>query len=142
MLATLSRWFTPRQPDPAPLPAAQPEPSPAPLHQGYLDERSTHHVRGWLRDGNDPAALVPYEVILAGDVGERILARGTADQPGEMLDRIGVGAHGFLALFDPPLDPPSATASWSAPPAATPWNTPRRSPPAVRRPSRSASSAT
>ena len=105
MLATLSRWFAPRQPDPAPPLATEPEPLPAPLHQGYLDERSTHHVRGWLRDGNDPTAIIPYEVVLPGEVGERVLARGAANQPGEMLDAIGVGPHGFLTLFDPPLDP-------------------------------------
>ena len=102
MRATLSRWFAPRQPDPAA--AGHPAALPAPLHQGYLDERSTHHVRGWLRDGNDPAARVAYEVVLPGDVGERILARGTADLTNPILHAIGVGGHGFLALLDPPLD--------------------------------------
>jgi len=106
MLATLSRWLAPRQtaatPEPLPEP---PQMFQAPLHQGYLDERSTHHVRGWLRDGNDPAARVAYEVVLPGEAGERVLARGVADQAGATLQAIGVGDHGFLALLDPPLDP-------------------------------------
>ena len=83
-----------------------PSTRPAPQHQGYLDERSTCHVRGWVRDLNDPAAHIPYEVVLPGDGGGQVLACGVADQPSDTLRTVGVGdgAYAFLALFDPPLD--------------------------------------
>ena len=104
MLATLSRWFAPRPPEP-PRTLSMPPVRPAPQHQGYLDERSIRHVRGWVRNLNDAGARVAYEVVLPGDGGETVLARGVADQPSETLRAVGVGdgAHAFLALFDPPL---------------------------------------
>ena len=102
MLASLSRWFTPRPPEPT-RSLAMPSARPVPHHQGYLDERSIRHVRGWVRDLNDAGSRVPFEAVLDG----RVLARGVADQPSATLRAVGVGdgAHAFLALFDPPLDP-------------------------------------
>ena len=40
-------------------------------YQGYVDERSTHHVKGWLRDLNDAARRLDYEVVLPQGAGER-----------------------------------------------------------------------
>ena len=31
---------------------------PAAMYQGYVDERSTHHVAGWLRNLSDPEERV------------------------------------------------------------------------------------
>lgn len=98
MLAAIKRWRT--QPAPSPAPAA------AVAIQGYLDERSTHHVRGWARDLNDPAARVAVEAVLPAASGEIVLARGTADRASDHLREIGVGdgVHEFDLRFDPPLD--------------------------------------
>ncbi len=77
----------------------------APHYQGYIDERSVAHVRGWLRDLNDPAARLEYEVVLPGFLRDRVLARGRADQLSPALVEVGVGdgCYGFEARFDPPL---------------------------------------
>ena len=32
-----------------------------PHYQGYVDERSVGHVKGWLRDLNDAAARLGYD---------------------------------------------------------------------------------
>lgn len=99
MVLALKRWLVPRRPPAAP-------PAPTPAFQGYLDQRSTHHVRGWVRDLANPASRVPYEVVLPGPDQTRILARGVADQPDPVLQQlqVGDGRYGFTALFDPPLD--------------------------------------
>lgn len=76
-----------------------------PLYQGYVDERSIAHVKGWLRDVNDAKARLAYEVVLPGDEGERVLATGRADGFSEILVQVGVGDGGyaFEAHFNPPL---------------------------------------
>jgi hypothetical protein len=61
------------------------------LYQGYLDERSTQHVRGWLRDLDDPAARLAFEVVLPGPAGERVLHAGIADAYSDVLVQVGVG---------------------------------------------------
>ncbi|WP_221246554.1 radical SAM protein [Acidocella aromatica] len=77
----------------------------APHYQGYLDERSTHHVKGWLRDLNDASSRLVYEVVLPGEAGERVLASGTADAYSDVLVQVGVGDGGyaFTAFFPAPL---------------------------------------
>jgi hypothetical protein len=81
--------------------------SAAPLYQGYVDERSTHHVRGWLRNLNNAEDRLGYEVVLPaqGGEGERILANGVADTPSDILVQVGVGdgRYAFTALFGAPL---------------------------------------
>ena len=77
----------------------------APHYQGYVDERSTAHVKGWLRDLNDAAARLEYEVVLPGRWRERVLAKGRADAFSEILVQIGVGdgRYAFEARFETPL---------------------------------------
>ncbi len=78
----------------------------APLYQGYIDERSTHHVRGWLRDLNNADARVEFEVVLPSFYGrERVLARGVADRFNDQLVHAGVGdgRYAFFVRFPKPL---------------------------------------
>ena len=77
----------------------------APHYQGYVDERSIAHVKGWLRDLNDAALRLDYEVVLPSPEGERVLAAGRADGFSEVLVQVGVGdgTYGFEARFDPVL---------------------------------------
>ncbi len=46
----------------------------APHDQGYVDERSIAHVKGWLRDLNNEATRLEYEVVLPQAGSERVLA--------------------------------------------------------------------
>lgn len=97
-----------------PIPAAPADGPDAPLApatggpwQGYLDERTTHHVAGWMRDLSDPARRVEYEVVLPGPEGERILGCGVADTYSTQLVQVGVGdgAYSFYAFHPAPLTP-------------------------------------
>jgi hypothetical protein len=47
---------------------------------GYVAERSTHHVAGWVYDPSDVAERVAFDVVLTGSGTERVLARGRAAQ--------------------------------------------------------------
>ncbi|MBU6449409.1 MAG: hypothetical protein KGQ26_07275, partial [Rhodospirillales bacterium] len=62
----------------------------APHYQGYVDERSVAHVKGWLRDLNDASARLGYEAVLPAPEGERVLAAGRADAFSEVLVQVGV----------------------------------------------------
>ena len=77
----------------------------APHYQGYIDERSTHHVKGWLRNLNDAAQRLAYEVVLPDGAAERVLASGTADTHSETLVLVGVGdgRYAFRVTFLSPL---------------------------------------
>lgn len=77
----------------------------APHYQGYIDERSTHHVKGWLRNLNDAAQRLDYEVVLRKWGRERVLARGTADRFSGTLVQVGVGdgQYAFSVTFPRPL---------------------------------------
>ncbi len=76
--------------------------------QGYVDQRSTHHVRGWVRDMSHDASRIAYEVVLDGAGGPLVLASGVADVLDPVLVELGVGdgSYGFIAHFDPPLSAP------------------------------------
>jgi sulfatase maturation enzyme AslB (radical SAM superfamily) len=85
-----------------------PEPDPIPpLIQGYIDERATTHVSGWMRDLRDPAARLTYEVVLNLPEGGRIIARGLADRLDPVLLKLSVGdaKYGFHVTFANPLTP-------------------------------------
>lgn len=71
--------------------------------QGYLDERSTHHVAGWARNLDDPDDKLSLELWL-DDHG---VARIAADQFSKTLVDIGVGdgTHAFHHVFAHPLTP-------------------------------------
>ena len=73
--------------------------------QGYVDERSTHHVAGWVRDLDQPGHRVAIEVVLGGAAGERVLHRGVADRFSKHLQTIGIGdgQHGFYIAWDQAL---------------------------------------
>lgn len=79
---------------------------PAGPFQGYIDERSTRHVAGWMRDLSDPAVRLDYEVVVEGP-DERVVHRGRADQASALLVKVGVGDGGyaFFAALEPPLPP-------------------------------------
>ncbi len=85
-------------------PSSVPEPA-KPSFQGYVDERSTHHIAGWLRNTADPAERCGYEIVLPGAGGGRVLAAGCADTFSDVLVRVGVGdgRYAFSARFEPPL---------------------------------------
>ncbi len=78
---------------------------PVPAYQGYVDERSVAHVAGWLRDLNDAAARLGYEVVLPEDDAERVLAAGIADAASDVLVQVGVGdgRYAFRAVFAAPV---------------------------------------
>ena len=77
----------------------------APQTQGFVDERSIHHVAGWIRDRSDPEARIAFEVILPGEDGDQIIAAGRAGDFNPVLAQlaIGDGFNGFRVLFPNPL---------------------------------------
>jgi len=90
---------------------------PAPRHQGYLDERSTHHVAGWVRNPADPAERVAFEVVLPDGDREHILHRGIADRFSAVLHELGVGdgAYAFRVRFAAALSPAGRDALFVRP---------------------------
>jgi hypothetical protein len=72
----------------------------APL-QGFLDQRSTLHVAGWVRDRFAPERRLAVEVVLAG----RVIATGMADRFVLPLaqHQVGDAHYGFLLMFAAPL---------------------------------------
>jgi organic radical activating enzyme len=77
----------------------------APKYQGYVDERSIHHVAGWVRNRFNPTERVPFDVVIASPSGERLVAkgRGEAFNPEIAKTDIGDARYGFRILFDRPL---------------------------------------
>jgi hypothetical protein len=81
-----------------------------PRYQGYIDERSTRHVAGWVRNLDDANERVTYEVVLAsdgagdgaGDGGDFVLHSARANAYSDILVQVGVGdgAYAFRVLFD------------------------------------------
>jgi SAM-dependent methyltransferase/pyruvate-formate lyase-activating enzyme len=76
--------------------------------QGYVGERSTVHVQGWVRELSDPTAPVEYEVVVIGPTAERVIHRGYADRyDGALARHLGSeGNHAFQLLFAEPLSEP------------------------------------
>jgi MoaA/NifB/PqqE/SkfB family radical SAM enzyme len=77
----------------------------APQLQGYVDERSIHHVAGWLRNRSDPSERVAFEVVLPSPDNEQILASGRATEFSPVLAQLSMGdaTYGFRVLFPVPL---------------------------------------
>jgi pyruvate-formate lyase-activating enzyme len=77
----------------------------APQFQGYVDERSIHHVAGWIRNRSDPTERVAFEVVLNDPGGERVLARGQADEFSPVLKQLSIGdaTYAFRLLLPKPL---------------------------------------
>jgi hypothetical protein len=76
--------------DPPPLPGQRTEP-----FQGYIDERSTRHVAGWVRNLADPAERLEVEAFVPGEAGERVVWRGAANRFSAVLREVGVGDGGY-----------------------------------------------
>jgi len=71
------------------------------LYQGYVAERSTRHVAGWLRNPANDAERAEFEIVLPGPDGERVLHRGLADAFSAGLATLGLGDGGnaFYAVL-------------------------------------------
>jgi len=72
---------------------------------GYVRERSTRHVAGWVRDAGKPGQTMTVEVRYVGPGAERVLARAPANLPDPLLAAAGVSdaACGFRIAFSPEL---------------------------------------
>jgi sulfatase maturation enzyme AslB (radical SAM superfamily) len=94
----------------------------APEFQGFVDERSTRHVAGWVRNRFDAAARVSFEAVLPSPDGERILGQGTADaySAGLAKQSIGDGHYSFRLLFADPLTEAEREAVFVRPKGAEP----------------------
>jgi hypothetical protein len=77
----------------------------APGFQGFVDERSTHHVAGWVRDRFRPEEFLAFEVLLIDAEGERRIGSGVADIFHEGLAQGAPedAGHGFRLVFRRPL---------------------------------------
>ncbi len=88
---------------PPPVEAAPPPSLPSLM--GYLGERSTRHIAGWVYDPADPAVHQDVEVVCTLPGAERVVARGRADKFTHVLSllEVGDGTHGFRMVFPEPL---------------------------------------
>lgn len=70
---------------------------------GYVRERSTRHVSGWIQNTANPAERIVYDVVVAGE--ERVIASGVAEQWDRVLFALGMedAVHGFRLLYDAPI---------------------------------------
>jgi hypothetical protein len=77
----------------------------SPKYQGYVDERSLRHVRGWVRNRFDPAERVTVEAVITTPAGEEILSTGRADRYDHDIAKHAVGdaRYGFRFEFNQPL---------------------------------------
>ena len=78
-----------------------PAPPPAPALVGYLEERSTRHVSGWVRNPDALDESVEFEVVCTLPGAERTIARGRANLYIRIQELSGVGnaAYGFWLVF-------------------------------------------
>jgi organic radical activating enzyme len=86
----------------ASAPTAKPQPG---RYTGYIRERSTHHLEGWVVNHDDTSERVAFDVVLDEGGQERVLATGTAGQYDRVLFALGFEdpVHGFRLLYDAPL---------------------------------------
>lgn len=77
----------------------------APKYQGYVDERSTQHAAGWVRNRFNTTERVSVEAIVISPEGERVLATGRAETfyPEIAKTNVGDARYGFHFRFDPAL---------------------------------------
>jgi MoaA/NifB/PqqE/SkfB family radical SAM enzyme len=78
-----------------------PAPPPAPTLMGYLSERSTRHVAGWLHNPDALEQRVEFEVVCTLPGAERVVARGRADMYNRALEMLAMGdaAYWFRLVF-------------------------------------------
>jgi hypothetical protein len=97
---------TPLDFGPPPEPALDPvEDDRLPAIEGYIDELSLDQVSGWMINRRDTSGTAAFEVVLALPDAQKIIARGTADQPYAALQTSHFkGANGgFAVQFAAPL---------------------------------------
>jgi hypothetical protein len=72
---------------------------------GYVRERSTRHVAGFIQSAANPAERIAYDVVVADPAGERVIASGIAEQFDRVLFALGVEdpVHGFRLLYEAPI---------------------------------------
>jgi hypothetical protein len=72
---------------------------------GYVRERSTTHVAGWIQNHANPGERVAFEVVCTLRGASRVLARGRADQFDPVLAHLGLGdaRYGFRIAFHQPI---------------------------------------
>jgi hypothetical protein len=82
-----------------------PPPLPPPNLIGYLAERSTRHVAGWVHNPAAPVERVEFEVVCTLPGAERTIARGRACLYVRMHELTGMGdaAYGFWLVFPDPI---------------------------------------
>jgi MoaA/NifB/PqqE/SkfB family radical SAM enzyme len=86
---------------PTPVAAAE-EPAPAPpALVGYVTERSTRHVSGWIYNETTPAERTEFEVWSTKPGEERMLTRARADQFNRVVSMLGLGdgTHSFRVML-------------------------------------------
>ena len=107
LVATSCRIMLEGDDDHAVLPASLRQKLRGPAYQGYVDERSTCHVAGWVRELNNQAARVMVERVRIGADNATTLVTVQANRHSRILEALGVGdaCHAFYAAFDPALSP-------------------------------------
>jgi hypothetical protein len=72
---------------------------------GYVRERSTRHVAGWMHSTANPSERIEFDVVVADGARERVIGSGTADQFDRVLFALKLEdpVHGFRLLFDEPV---------------------------------------
>jgi hypothetical protein len=82
-----------------------PPPPPEPVLIGYLAERSTRHVAGWVYQPDAPNERVDFEVVCTLPGAERTIARGRAAHYHRLLELQGMGdaSYAFRVLFTEPV---------------------------------------
>lgn len=72
---------------------------------GYVRERTTTHVAGWIQNHASPTRCVPFEVICTLRGSERVLGRGIANEFDPVLAQLGLGnaCYGFRVTFADPI---------------------------------------
>ncbi|MCW3476202.1 radical SAM protein [Limobrevibacterium gyesilva] len=72
---------------------------------GYIRERSTRHVAGWIQNAATPTRRVAFEVVCTLPGSERVLATGVADQFDRVLSALGFGdaLYGFRVIYPEPV---------------------------------------
>jgi hypothetical protein len=77
----------------------------APEVQGFVDERSTRHATGWVRNRFAPDCHVTVEAVLITDKTETVIATTRADlfYPEIEFSTVSQVNYGFHLDFNPPL---------------------------------------
>ena len=78
---------------------------PASAMLGYLSERSSRHVAGWVQDSAAPGTRVAFDVVATRLGQRRVIAQGVADQFSHVLSLLGVGdaRYAFRLHFAEPV---------------------------------------